>query len=55
MRKPGSEVTEEELVAWSKENMAGYKVPVGVAFVETLPLNASGKLLKTQLRQTYSA
>jgi HIP---CoA ligase len=43
-------VTETELIAWSKERMAGYKVPRSVVFLESLPLNASGKVMKDQLQ-----
>lgn len=50
---PGASVTEAELIAWSRDHMAHFKCPVSVAFVDALPLNASGKLLKTQLRATY--
>ncbi|GAA1748057.1 long-chain-fatty-acid--CoA ligase [Aeromicrobium alkaliterrae] len=42
------------LIAWSRERLAGFKTPVDVAFVDALPLNASGKLLKTALRSTYA-
>ena len=40
----------EELTAWSRNNMANYKVPRSFVFVEDLPRNASGKVLKTKLR-----
>ena len=49
IRNAGSTTTEEELVAWSKEQMASYKYPRIVAFVETLPMTATGKLLKRAL------
>ncbi len=39
---------------FTRDQMAHYKCPVGVAFVEALPLNASGKLLKTELRARFS-
>lgn len=48
--KAGAEATEEEVVAWSKENMAGYKYPRMVEFREALPMNATGKILKRELR-----
>lgn len=51
---PGASLSEAELIAWSREQMAHFKCPVSVAFVDELPLNASGKLLKTELRATYS-
>jgi acyl-CoA synthetase (AMP-forming)/AMP-acid ligase II len=43
-------VTEESLIAWARDEMANYKVPRHVRFVEALPLNASGKVLKYELR-----
>ncbi|MGA2520983.1 MAG: FadD3 family acyl-CoA ligase [Acidimicrobiales bacterium] len=39
-----------QIVAWARDNMANYKVPRRVVVVETLPTNASGKVLKTELR-----
>lgn len=41
---------EAELIAWAKERMAGYKVPRSVVFLDELPLNATGKVVKDQLR-----
>ncbi|MBF6192407.1 FadD3 family acyl-CoA ligase [Nocardia sp. CDC186] len=43
-------VTEDELIAWSRDRMAGYKVPRSVRFLRALPLNATGKVMKDQLR-----
>lgn len=48
--RPGSTLDEATLVAWCRQNMANYKVPRSVAFVDALPANASGKVLKYQLR-----
>jgi fatty-acyl-CoA synthase len=45
-----SRVSEEELRAWCREHLAAYKVPVRVVLVEELPRNATGKVLKTSLR-----
>jgi HIP---CoA ligase len=42
-------VTAGELIAWSKTRMAGFKVPRSVAFLDQLPLNATGKVMKDQL------
>jgi long-chain acyl-CoA synthetase len=47
--KDGSAATGEELVAWGKEQMAAYKYPRMVAVVESLPMTATGKLLKRAL------
>jgi fatty-acyl-CoA synthase len=53
---PGVEVTEEEIIAFCKENLAGYKVPkrVIVMAMEDLPVLPSGKILKRELRQQLS-
>lgn len=40
----------DEVIAWAKEHMANYKVPRRVEIVDALPLNASGKVLKFELR-----
>ena len=43
-------VTEAELVAWCKENMADYKYPRLIEFRTALPMTATGKILKQELR-----
>ena len=45
----GASVTEDELVAWGKGEMAGYKYPRIVQFVPSLPMTATGKILKREL------
>ena len=47
----GAHVTADEVVAYAREHLANFKVPRRVEIVETLPLNATGKVLKTELRQ----
>ncbi|HEX5946884.1 MAG TPA: AMP-binding protein, partial [Acidimicrobiales bacterium] len=49
--RAGATVDPAELVAWSREQMANYKVPRSVEVVDALPLNASGKVLKYVLRE----
>ena len=49
IRTDGATVTEDELVAWGKEQMAGYKYPRIVEFVDALPMTATGKILKREL------
>jgi long-chain acyl-CoA synthetase len=49
VRKPGSTVTEEELVSYCKENLAPYKVPKLLEFRDQLPKSAVGKLLRRVL------
>jgi long-chain acyl-CoA synthetase len=46
---PGAQLAEDELVAWSKEQMASYKYPRTVEFRDTLPMTATGKILKREL------
>jgi acyl-CoA synthetase (AMP-forming)/AMP-acid ligase II len=48
--EPGAIVTAEAVIAVCKEKLAGYKVPRQVAFTDSLPRNAAGKVLKTELR-----
>ncbi|MBF0662422.1 FadD3 family acyl-CoA ligase [Rhodococcus sp. (in: high G+C Gram-positive bacteria)] len=43
-------VPPEELLAWSRERMAGFKAPRAIEYLEALPLNATGKVMKDQLR-----
>lgn len=43
-------VSSDELIAWSRDRMAGFKVPRFVEFIEELPLNATGKVMKDRLR-----
>jgi acyl-CoA synthetase (AMP-forming)/AMP-acid ligase II len=43
------------ILGWSKEAMANYKVPRSIVLMEALPVNASGKVLKRELRQRHAA
>jgi acyl-CoA synthetase (AMP-forming)/AMP-acid ligase II len=49
--RPGSTVEPDELIRWCREHMANYKAPRYVKVVDALPLNASNKVLKYQLRE----
>lgn len=51
--RPGATATEEELLRYCAARLAGYKRPRRVEFVESLPKNPSGKVLKRALRQPY--
>ncbi|WP_156670557.1 AMP-binding protein, partial [Mycobacterium sp. E136] len=44
------DVTGEDLISWSRERMAGFKVPRSVEFLDSLPLNATGKVMKDRLQ-----
>ena len=47
----GIETTPDEIIAWCRGEMANYKCPRHVELVDALPLNASNKVLKFELRQ----
>jgi acyl-CoA synthetase (AMP-forming)/AMP-acid ligase II len=49
--KEGSTTDEQELLAFAKQRLAGYKLPEEVRFVEELPRNAVGKVAKPELRE----
>lgn len=48
--RPDTQIVPDEVVAWSRDNMANYKVPRRVVVVDDLPRNASGKVLKIELK-----
>ena len=50
IRQDGVDLTEQELLDWGKEQMAGYKYPRVVEFRDSLPMTATGKILKRELR-----
>ena len=52
--RAGSTIDPGELIAWARERMATYKVPRRVEVIDALPLNASGKVLKFELRDKVS-
>ncbi|MCB0940864.1 MAG: acyl-CoA synthetase [Mycobacterium sp.] len=51
--RDGTRVSEAELIAHCREHLAGFKTPKQVFFVDTLPKNPSGKLLKRELRNRF--
>ncbi|MEO0549695.1 MAG: fatty acid--CoA ligase [Pseudomonadota bacterium] len=51
--KPGSVLSEAEIIAWARERIAKYKCPKSVDFVDEIPRNASGKILRKDLRALY--
>ncbi|MFP6772348.1 MAG: hypothetical protein VCE74_08420 [Alphaproteobacteria bacterium] len=51
--KPGETLTAEEVMAYARTRIAGYKIPRSVDFVAELPRNPSGKILKRELRRPY--
>jgi acyl-CoA synthetase (AMP-forming)/AMP-acid ligase II len=53
VRKPDAVVTEDEVIAFAKERLAGFKCPKSVTWIDALPRNPSGKILKKDLRAPY--
>jgi acyl-CoA synthetase (AMP-forming)/AMP-acid ligase II len=53
VRTHGTEVTAEELIAFARERIAGYKLPKSIDFVDALPRTPTGKILKRELRAPY--
>lgn len=49
--KPGASLSKDELIAWAKERLSGAKVPRDVVFMDALPRNPTGKVLKRDLRE----
>ena len=47
---PGPPVEEAAVIAWARDEMANYKVPRSVVFLDELPVNATGKVVKDDLR-----
>ncbi len=53
VRKPDSQVTQDEIISFARERLAGFKTPKSVDWVDALPRNPSGKILKKTLREPY--
>lgn len=53
VRKPDTQVTESEILVFARERLAGFKTPKSVAWIDALPRNPSGKILKKDLREPY--
>jgi fatty-acyl-CoA synthase len=53
--KPGQELSEQQVLDHCNAHMASFKAPKAVVFVEALPKNPSGKLLKRELRERHGA
>ncbi|MDO8371139.1 MAG: 3-(methylthio)propionyl-CoA ligase [Pseudomonadota bacterium] len=51
VKKPGAEVTREELLSFYEGKTAKWQIPDDVVFVDAIPLGATGKMLKTRLRE----
>jgi len=52
VKKPGTDVTRDELLAFYQGKTAKWQIPDDVVFVDAIPLGATGKMQKTKLRET---
>jgi len=53
--KAGRNPKPEDIIAWARARIAGYKTPKSVDFIQTMPRNPSGKILRRELREPYWA
>ena len=53
--RPGAELSEEEIIAYARTQIAGFKAPKSIDFIPELPRNPSGKILRRELRAPYWA
>ena len=53
VKKQGSVVTEETLIQFCKENLASYKKPKSIDFIDELPKNDNGKVLRRELKEPF--
>ncbi len=51
--KPGATIDPDSVIGWARERIAGFKVPKSIDTIEALPRNASGKILRKDLRAPY--
>jgi len=51
--KPGMSIEEADIIAWARDRIAAFKAPRSVDVIEALPRNASGKILRKDLRAPY--
>jgi acyl-CoA synthetase (AMP-forming)/AMP-acid ligase II len=51
--KPGKQATPDDIIAYARERIAGYKLPKSIDFVAALPRNPTGKVLRRELRAPF--
>jgi acyl-CoA synthetase (AMP-forming)/AMP-acid ligase II len=51
--RPGASIDPHEVIAWCRERIAGFKCPKTIDVIAALPRNATGKILKKELRKPY--
>jgi len=55
MKKPGAEVSRDDILAFFQGKVAKWQVPDDVVFVDSIPLGATGKMQKIKLREQFKA
>jgi len=53
VKKPGTQASAADIIAHARERIAGYKLPKSVDFIDALPRNPTGKVLRRELRKPY--
>ncbi|MCZ6855939.1 MAG: fatty acid--CoA ligase, partial [Gammaproteobacteria bacterium] len=53
--RSAEDLTEQGVIEFCRENLAGFKCPTSVDWMDDIPRNPSGKILKTELRKPYWA
>jgi acyl-CoA synthetase (AMP-forming)/AMP-acid ligase II len=53
VRSPGQDPSPADIIAWARQRIAAYKAPKSVDFIDALPRNPSGKVLRRELRKPY--
>jgi acetyl-CoA synthetase len=53
--KPGAQTSEQELQAWVKDRLAGYSYPREIAFLDSLPMTVTGKVIRKELKARAAA
>ena len=53
--KPGEQIDKEEIIAYCETKLAKFKIPKEIEFIDVLPRNPSGKVLKRELRDRHQA
>ena len=51
--RKGASLTKEQIIAFAREHLAGYKVPRSISFMDEIPRTGSGKILKRDLRKPF--
>ena len=51
--KEGTDPSPDSIIAWARERIAGYKCPKSVDYIQEMPRNPSGKILRKDLREPY--